>query len=133
MLLVIDSNVLISAAIFKGSIPDRLFRIAIQNHTILFSAFTYIELIKTLNRPKLTKYISRSKREAFLVQVKRFATFISPLETITICRDPKDNKFLELALSGNADCIISGDEDLLILNPFRGIPILTANEFLDRY
>jgi hypothetical protein len=133
MLLVIDSNVLISAAIFKGSIPDRLFRIAMQNHTILFSAFTYIELIKTLNRPKLTKYISRRKREAFLVQVKRFATFVSPLETITVCRDPKDNKFLELALSGKADCIISGDEDLLILNPFRGIPILTANEFLDRY
>ncbi len=127
MLLVIDSNVLISAAIFKGSIPDRLFRIATQNHTILFSAFTYIELIKTLNRPKLTKYISRSKRDAFLVQVKRFATFVSPLETITVCRDPKDNKYLDLAISGNADCIVTGDEDLLVLNPFRGIPIITPS------
>ena len=54
-------------------------------------------------------------------------------ETFTDCRDAKDNKFLELAVSGKADCIVSGDADLLVLNPFRGIPILTPREFLTRY
>jgi uncharacterized protein len=48
-----------------------------------------------------------------------------------ICRDPKDNMFLELALSGNADLIISGDNDLLVLNQFRGIPVITPREFID--
>jgi predicted nucleic acid-binding protein len=51
-------------------------------------------------------------------------------ETITDCRDAKDNKFLELAVSGKADCVVSGDSDLLVLNPFRGISILTPREFL---
>ncbi len=54
-------------------------------------------------------------------------------ELITICRDPKDDKFLELAISGKADFIITGDQDLLILNPFRDIEIITANEFLTRF
>jgi uncharacterized protein len=52
---------------------------------------------------------------------------------IKLCRDAKDDKYLELALSGKADCIISNDEDLLVLNPFENIPIITPKEFLDRY
>lgn len=52
---------------------------------------------------------------------------------ITDCRDPKDNKFLALAVSGEADCIISGDDDLKVLHPFRGIPILSPREFLDTF
>ena len=61
-------------------------------------------------------------------------------EAITDCRDPKDNKFLELAVSANASCIITGDKDLLILNPclpnrqaFRSIPILNAVDFLNNF
>jgi predicted nucleic acid-binding protein len=54
-------------------------------------------------------------------------------ESITICRDSKDDKFLELAISGNADFIITGDQDLLVLNPFRNIEVITANEFLSRF
>ena len=53
-------------------------------------------------------------------------------ETITDCRDAKDNKFPELAVGGNADYIVAGDSDLLILNPFCGIPLLTPREFLSR-
>lgn len=55
----------------------------------------------------------------------------SPTDTITACRDPKDNKFLELAVSANAPCIITGDKDLLSLNPFRDIPIVSASDFLN--
>jgi uncharacterized protein len=55
------------------------------------------------------------------------------METIDLCRDPKDNKFLELAVSGNADFIITGDEDLLVLNTFRNIEIISVNDFLIRF
>lgn len=57
----------------------------------------------------------------------------SPTEIITDCRDPKDNKFLELAVEANASCIVTGDKDLLVLDPFRGIPILTAADFLKKF
>ncbi len=66
----------------------------------------------------------------FLVALLREAELVEITETVTDCRDAKDNKFLELALSGEADYIVSGDEDLLILSPFRGISILTPREFL---
>ena len=56
--------------------------------------------------------------------------FIDVIEQINECRDPKDNKYLELAVSGKAECIVTGDDDLLVLNPFRGIEILTVQEFL---
>jgi putative PIN family toxin of toxin-antitoxin system len=65
-----------------------------------------------------------------LVRIKEF---IEPKTEITECRDPKDNKFLELAIAGNAECIVTGDKDLLELNPFRNIQIITPKEFLDRF
>lgn len=60
------------------------------------------------------------------------ALLIDVVDRITECRDVKDNKFLELAVSGQAACLISGDKDLLVLNPFRGIPILTPQAFLSQ-
>ena len=59
--------------------------------------------------------------------------FFSPDESITACRDSKDNKFLELAVAANASCIITGDKDLLVLHPFKNIPILSSSEFLNRF
>ena len=52
------------------------------------------------------------------------------VDSIRICRDPKDDKILELAISGNADCIVTGDDDLLVLNPFREVAIVTPADFL---
>jgi predicted nucleic acid-binding protein len=49
-----------------------------------------------------------------------------------VCRDPKDDKFLEAALTSQADCLVTGDADLLVLDPFEGIPILRPAEFLAR-
>jgi len=57
----------------------------------------------------------------------------APEIEITDCRDPKDNKFLELAVTANASCIITGDDDLLVLHPFRNIPILNASDFLNNF
>jgi len=78
-------------------------------------------------------YIPEEKRKEFVVALVKHAEFLEVNEKIADCRDTKDNKFLELAVCGNADCIISGDGDLLLLQPFRGISILQPGEFLRQY
>ena len=78
----------------------------------------------------MTKFSTPKDRAKFLSKIQNAGTFITPNITIEECRDPKDNKFLELAVAGNADCIVTGDKDLLVLNPFRSIPIITAGEFI---
>jgi putative PIN family toxin of toxin-antitoxin system len=70
---------------------------------------------------------------AILNEFREIAIFIKITESVTDCRDPKDNKFLELAISANASCIITGDNDLLVLHPFRGIPILNAVDFINNF
>jgi putative PIN family toxin of toxin-antitoxin system len=88
------------------------------------------ELNEVLGRPRFNKYLLEEERLEFLRALVREADLMTVTETVTDCRDPKDNKFLELAVSGNATCIVSGDDDLLILNPFRGIPIVPPKAFL---
>lgn len=83
-----------------------------------------------LRREKFDKYVRRRTREEFLRALIRDAVFVDVTETIRECRDPDDDKFLELAVSGSATHIISGDDDLQVLDPFRGIPVLSAREFL---
>ncbi len=68
-----------------------------------------------------------------IIDLVRIGEFIELAEKITVCRDPKDNKFLELAVAGNADCIVTGDKNLLILNPFRGIKIISTSDFLIQF
>ena len=91
-----------------------------------------LELAEVLGRKRLNKYLLEQERMRFLAALLKEAELVEVNETITDCRDEKDNKFLELAVGGKADCIVSGDGDLLILNPFRGISILTPREFLSR-
>ncbi len=66
-----------------------------------------------------------------MVGFLKVAEMIETGETIAVCRDPKDDKLLELAVSGNADFLVTSDKDLLVLNPFRGVEIITPREFLD--
>ncbi len=81
---------------------------------------------------KFDAYVSVFDRQKSLKQFfsPSLATFVDITSNITDCRDPKDNKFLELAIDGKADYIVSGDKDLLVLNPYRNMPILNANDFL---
>jgi len=74
--------------------------------------------------------VTAAEREEFLVAFVERALFVEPTEEVRACRDAKDDKFLELAVSGSASCIISGDDDLLVLHPFRNIAIMTPAEFL---
>jgi len=133
MEVILDTNILISAALFKNSVPDRSLRKALVIGNILLSRNTLAEITKNLNKSKLDKYITVRDKLVFLNRIVIKANFIEVIHTINECRDPKDNMFLELALSGNADLIISGDNDLLVLNSFRGIPVITPREFIDHY
>lgn len=69
-------------------------------------------------------------RLRFIAAFIRDTTLVDVADVVTKCRDAKDNKFLELAVTGYAACIVSGDGDLLVLHPFRGIPIVTPQAFL---
>jgi putative PIN family toxin of toxin-antitoxin system len=128
--LVFDTNIIISAMLFEGSKPSIAFAVGIDNGDILFSSSTLFELEEVLRRKKFDPYLSNEERKQFLTSFILHATPVETDEIITECRDPKDNKFLELAVCGKADCIITGDADLLVLNPFRDIQILTPNSFL---
>lgn len=129
---VFDTNVLVSALIFKDSKPDRAFRHALQNGQILLSLTTLEEIDEVMRREKFERYVTAEEREEFLEALIGRARFVEPAEQIKVCRDPKDDKFLELAVSGEAYHIISGDDDLLVLSPFRGIEILSVDDFLKR-
>lgn len=128
---VFDTNVLVSALLFTNSSPRKALELALESGKILISTQTINELNNVLSRAKFERYISAEKRERFLFSLVKNSILIEIKETIYECRDPKDNKFLELAINGKATMIISGDKDLLILNPFRGIPILTVSQFLN--
>ena len=132
-LFVIDTNTLISAFIFRYSNPRKAFEKAIKKGEVFTSLKTYNEFSEVLLRPKFDKYISLEEKLLALKEFKELAVFSETSETITACGDPKDNKFLELAVAANASCIITGDKDLLILNPFRNIPILNAVDFLNNF
>lgn len=128
--IVIDTNILVSSILIESSLPDMAFKAARKNGKILLSDVTSQELQAVLNRPKFDRYISRDIRHQFLAKIKLESEQIVIFETIQECRDPKDNKFLEVAVNGNANYIITGDRDLLELHPFRGIYILNPRQFL---
>jgi putative PIN family toxin of toxin-antitoxin system len=127
---VIDTNVLISALFFKNSKPRKSVDKILKQGSIIMSADTIMELADVLSRPKFDRYLPSDKRVAFLATFIKNTISIEIKEKINICRDRKDDKILELAVSGKADYIICGDKDLLVLNPFRNIPILSPDEFL---
>ncbi len=116
--------------LFDGSKPSKSFDIGINQGVFLISLSTLAELEEVLWRNKFDRYISYEERKQFLTGLILQSTPIEINETISECRDPKDNKFLELAVCGKAKFIISGDEDLLVLNPFRNIQIITPDSFL---
>ena len=127
---VFDTNVLISAFLFSQSKPRQALDQATVIGVIVLSSSVLSELEEVLYRPKFDRYLTKERRQEFLENLTENAQFIDVTEQINECRDPKDNKYLELALSGQAECIVTGDDDLLVLNPWRGIEILTVQEFL---
>jgi putative PIN family toxin of toxin-antitoxin system len=88
------------------------------------------ELTRVLMRPELAPYIIEQEKRELFAMLDTLTEIVPIVHYITACRDPRDNKFLELAINGEAHCIITGDADLLALHPFRGVSILTPKAFL---
>lgn len=128
---VFDNNVLVSAALL-GGVPRKAFDKFLDDGAVLVSVPALLELVDILSREKFDKYVTYDDRMRFMVSFLKVAEMIETGETITVCRDPKDDKLLELAVCGNADFLITGDKDLLVLNPFRAVEIITPREFLDK-
>lgn len=127
---VIDTNVLVSAVIFAKSKPRQTLDKIQEIGILLMSESVFEEVEEVLMRPKFDKYIPAFKRKIFVEKLKKIVKFIDINERIVECRDQDDNKYLELAVNGGGKYIITGDQDLLVLNPFREIKIITVTEFL---
>lgn len=127
---VIDTGVVVSAVLLPRSVPRQAFDAAASRGNLLVCAATIAELDEVLRRPKFNKYLPEEKRLELLAALVQEAEQVEVTEVITACRDAKDNKFLELAVSGKASHILSGDGDLLALHPFRGIAVVTPQAFL---
>ena len=127
---VFDTNAIVSALLFERSVPAQAFFAVLGQHEILVSAETVAELTEVLGRRKFDRYLTLEEREQFLIRLLIETILVEVHEELLVCRDAKDNKFLELAVAGGATCVISGDDDLLCLHPFRGIAIVTPAEFL---
>ncbi len=127
---VLDTNVLISTVLLPRSTAQEALAKVLAKGKLVHSLSTLDELKNVLERKKFDKYLSREERLLFLSMIVRESLLVDIDVSITTCRDPKDNKFLELAVSAKAKTIISGDDDLLTLHPFRNIEIITPRSFL---
>jgi len=130
MRIIVDTNVLISAIIFSGETPRACLRHVLGHHEIIFSNETFAEFKKILLSDKF--YRDKFLRYTYVKTIENRGKFVETFHTFKDCRDAKDNMILEAAVSGKADYIITGDKDLLVLSPFRGITILSPGEFLLR-
>jgi len=130
---VLDASVIVSAALLAGSTPRLAFEWVLQHGSALLSDALQAELSQVLLRSKFDRYLSLEKRLFFLSSFVSLAIPITVTARVDVCRDPKDNMLLELAVSGEAGCIITGDADLLVLNPFRRVSILKPSDFLATY
>ncbi len=129
---VIDTNVLISGLLFSTSTPARAVDKAVTTAQLVATTATLRELIGKLHSPKFDRYVRRERRDALLERIASLVEIIDVLQRIRASRDPKDDKFLEAAVNGRADVLVTGDKDLLELNPFRRIVILSPADYLAR-
>jgi len=129
--IVADTNVLVSRLILPQSVSAQAIRRVELESLLLFSDATMIELADVLARSRFDRYVSRENRERFVLNLCVLVEFVPIIQGVRECRDPDDDKFLEVALNGRADLIITGDEDLLGLNPWREIGIVSPGEYLN--
>ena len=128
---VVDTNVFISAALSPNGKPRKTINLIVNSDFVIIqSQATYQELVTRIQKPKFERYISDADRELFLTVVKSSSKFITVSHQTSVCIDVDDNKFLELAVSGRAKYIVTGDNDLLCLQDYRDISIITPADFL---
>ena len=128
---VIDTNVLISAALLPQSVSAQALLLAVAHFTLAQNAATWLELQNKITLGKFDRYFVGTSRLEWMARLAQTAQFVETIAVATESRDASDNKFLGLALDVNAPLIVSGDQDLRVLHPYRGIPVLSPREFLD--
>lgn len=127
---VLDTNTVISALFWPDSLPAKACKKA-KHDAIVTSEAIINEWYSVIHRSKFDKLKPLDIRVSLLEEFIEQCTLVTVSQTVTVCRDPKDDMFLALAKEAGATLIVSGDKDLLMLNPFDGIPIVTAREFLE--
>ena len=127
---VIDTNVVVSASFDPASVPARAVYELLEEHVVLISSELGAEYAEVLARPELDRFVSREDRDKLRAKIAQAATLISNIPALRVCGDPDDDMLLSLAVAGGADCVITGDRDVLRLHPFRGVAILRPSEFL---
>jgi putative PIN family toxin of toxin-antitoxin system len=130
--IVVDTNVLISRLLLPASVSGQAVRRAVDSGRLLVSEASMEELATVLGRPKFDPYLSIPDRQEFMRLLGRVAEMIPIVRVVRACRDPRDDKFLEVAVNGRADLVVTGDRDLLELDPFMGIGILTPAAYVAR-
>lgn len=128
---VLDTNVFVSALLLPDSKPRQALDLALRKGKVLLSSAVLVELYEVLTRRRFRRYIDDEDIRIFLATLTTEAQWIDANVQIKACRDPKDDKFLELAVASRATHIITGDADLLTLNPFQTIQILSPHSFLE--
>jgi len=128
--LVIDTNLWVSRLLLPDGVAAHAVRAALAWGTPLMSDATLAELSEVLSRPKFDRYVTLADRQQFLRLLGGIVRMVTITQTLAVCRDPADDKFLDVALTGEASLILTGDADLLALHPFYGVDILRPAEFL---
>jgi putative PIN family toxin of toxin-antitoxin system len=127
---VMDTNIFISRLLLIDSISSQVVRHILDNSKVVVTDDTLQELSSVLLRSKFDKYVSLKARELFIEGVKSVSIHAEVKRFLKVCRDPKDNKILEAAVNGNAEVIITGDQDLLVLKEFEEVKIIKPQDFL---
>lgn len=128
--IVIDTNVFISGLISTTSTRARVVNHAAAFGRLVATRDTLEELIATVSRSKFDAFLSRAKRQVALDRLVPLIEIVATVRIVQACRDPRDDMFLEAAVNGRADVIVTGDKDLLALHPFAGIRIVTPADYL---
>ena len=130
---VIDTNVIISAGISPGGLPLRVLRWVVDHGELLMSAETREELeSRFVLRAKFDRYLSVSSRRRFVAQVVRDSVLTPVTSRLAVCADPDDDRFVELAVDGRADCIVTGNTKDFPPS-HAGVPVLTPAQFSQTY
>ena len=129
---VVDTNILLSHLLLPESEPAQALRLALSWGDILVSDATLTELATVINQRKIDKYITKPARRKFFEVLAPLCINVEIIQTIQASRDSKDDKFLEVAINGSADFILTGDTDLPELHPFHEIPIYSPWQFLEK-
>ena len=126
-----DTNILLSSLLSSSTPPAQTVDFIKEHGIFSFSQATLSEFSEVLKRPKFDKFLSKEKRHNFINEITELSIIYEIHQKVDICRDPKDNKFLDIAIASYSDFLITGDDDLLVLEKIGNTSIITPRKFID--